>query len=117
MHYWREHPNLHGWMERLYREKGGQDASFNCVKLVPTAEDLGRLEVDVRARNLPRASGLLFGESDGSEVEDGLRFIAKEAMLMLKNRYQGLSVDTCMGTRRVRFMTLVILSGRGEIEK
>jgi len=117
LHYWREHPNLHGWMERLYREKGGRDASFNCVKLVLTAEDLGRLEVDVRARNLPRASGLLFGESDGSEVEDGLRFIAKEAMLMLKNRYQGLSVDTCMGTRRVRFMTLVILSGRGEIEK
>jgi hypothetical protein len=27
-HYWRKHPDLHGWMERLYREKGGIDRSF-----------------------------------------------------------------------------------------
>ena len=25
LHYWRKHPNLQGWMENLYREKGGQD--------------------------------------------------------------------------------------------
>lgn len=25
LHYWRKHPNLHGWMEQLYREKGGTD--------------------------------------------------------------------------------------------
>lgn len=77
LHYWRKHPNLHGWMEHLYREKGGQDASFNCVNLVLTTEDLDRLEADIRARNLPRTSGFFFGESDGSEVEDDLRFIAK----------------------------------------
>ena len=23
LHYWRKHPDLHGWMEKLYREKGG----------------------------------------------------------------------------------------------
>jgi hypothetical protein len=82
LHYWRKHPNLHGWMERLYREKGGQDASFNCVNLLLTADDLNRLEADIRAGNLPPTSGFFFGESDGSEVEDDLRFIAKarEAM-------------------------------------
>ncbi len=77
LHYWRKHPNLHGWMERLYREKGGQDASFNCVNLLLTAEDLDRLEADIRSRSLPPTSGFFFGESDGSEVEDDLRFIAK----------------------------------------
>lgn len=77
LHYWRKHPNLHGWMERLYRAKGGQDATFNCVNLVLTPEDLDRLEADIRAGNLPRTSGFFFGESDGSEVEDDLRFIAK----------------------------------------
>ena len=29
IHYWRKHPNLHGWMEDLYRAKGGA-AEFNC---------------------------------------------------------------------------------------
>lgn len=29
IHYWRKHPNLHGWMERLYRTKGGQK-DFNA---------------------------------------------------------------------------------------
>ena len=27
--YWRKHPDLHGWMENLYREKGGREKSFN----------------------------------------------------------------------------------------
>ncbi|MBA4173813.1 MAG: phosphoglycerate kinase, partial [Hyphomicrobium sp.] len=43
---------------------------------------LDRLEADIRVGNLPPTSGFFFGESDGSEVEDDLRFIAKarEAM-------------------------------------
>jgi hypothetical protein len=69
-------------MERLYREKGGEGAAFNCVNLLLTAEDLNQLEADIRIGNLPRTSGFFFGESDGSEVEDDLRFIAnaREAM-------------------------------------
>jgi hypothetical protein len=77
LHYWRKQPNLHGWMERLYREKGGQDASFNCVNLLLTTDDLDRLEADIRAENLPPTSGFFFGASDGTEVEDDLRFIAQ----------------------------------------
>ena len=23
LHYWRKHPNLHGWMQQLYEAKGG----------------------------------------------------------------------------------------------
>src|ERR1700742_4040250 len=75
LHYWRKHPDLHGWMERLYREKGGADEQFNCNTLVLTAQDIDRLERDIRARRLPPTSGFFFGESDGSEQADDLQFI------------------------------------------
>jgi hypothetical protein len=77
IHYWRKHPNLHGWMERLYREKGGSDESFNCANVQLTREDLDRLEADIRARALPATDGPFFGESDGSETGDDLQFVAK----------------------------------------
>ncbi|MET4103960.1 hypothetical protein ABIE58_003408 [Roseovarius sp. MBR-78] len=75
-HYWRKHPNLHGWMERLYFEKGGQDEMFNCATVKLTADDLDRLETVVKAGNLPHTEGFFFGASDGSETEDDLAFIA-----------------------------------------
>ncbi|ODR91767.1 hypothetical protein A8M32_08600 [Sinorhizobium alkalisoli] len=31
LHYWRKHPNLHGWMERLYREEGGTQISIASI--------------------------------------------------------------------------------------
>src|SRR5688572_30017930 len=40
LHYWRKHPDLHGWMARLYREKGGIGPDFNCNTLVLTLDDL-----------------------------------------------------------------------------
>lgn len=73
--YWRKHPNLHGWMEELYRAKGGTDV-FNCTTVALTSEDLDELEAAIRNGNLPDTSGFFFGESDGSEVEDDLSFIA-----------------------------------------
>lgn len=77
IHYWRKHPNLHGWMERLYREKGGADPQFNCANLLLTREDIDRLEADIAAGNLPQTSGFFFGESDGSERDDDRQFIGK----------------------------------------
>jgi hypothetical protein len=77
LHYWRKHPNLHGWMERLYRQKGGDSPDFNGDTVALTAEDLDRLEDAVRLRLLPETTGFFFGESDGSECDDDLVFIAK----------------------------------------
>lgn len=77
LHYWRKHPNLHGWMENLYREKGGQAPDFNVVPLQLTREDLDRLEADIRGCRLPQTDGFFFGRSDGTEVEEDLQFIAK----------------------------------------
>jgi hypothetical protein len=31
MHYWRKHPDLHGWMEKLCRAKGGKFDDFNLA--------------------------------------------------------------------------------------
>lgn len=76
LHYWRKHPNLHGWMEALYRARGGTE-SFNCVPLKLTADDLDRLEAAICGSDLPATEGFFFGVSDGSETEDDLDFIAK----------------------------------------
>ena len=77
LHYWRKHPDLHGWMENLYYEKGGTEHPFNCTTLALTSEDLDRLEADIKAGELPETAGFFFGESDGSEAEGDLAFIAK----------------------------------------
>lgn len=77
LHYWRKHPNLHGWMERLYRRKGGGADQFNCTTVALDGHDLDRLEADLRANGLPDTTGFFFGESDGSEVEGDLAFVAR----------------------------------------
>ena len=61
--YWRKHHDLHGWMENLYREKGGTKESFNCVKVRLTKEDLERLASDVVANRLPQTTGFFFGDN------------------------------------------------------
>jgi len=77
LHYWRKHPNLHGWMESLYYEKGGEADSFNCVPVVLDDEDLDVLEEDIKSGNLPQTSGFFFGQTDGDEVDGDLEFVAK----------------------------------------
>ena len=73
--YWRKHPNLHGWMERLYYKKGGRSEDFNCVNLVLTADDIEQLEKDVNADALPQTGGFFFGESIPEDKENDLEFI------------------------------------------
>lgn len=73
--YWRKHPDLHGWMEDLYRAKGGA-ALFNCEPVVLTSCDLDDLEDAILNGVLPSTRGFFFGESDGTETQDDLRFIA-----------------------------------------
>lgn len=82
VHYWRKHPNLHGWMERLYREKGGTAEEFNCVNVMLNSDDLDRLEADINAGTLPDTSGFFFGQTDGTETQDDLAFIARARHFM-----------------------------------
>jgi hypothetical protein len=81
MAYWRKHPNLQGWMERLWLEKNpgatdNPDYVFNGVELELTWDDLDRLEADVKAGNLPKTKGFFFGDaSDDFYMKDDLNFI------------------------------------------
>jgi hypothetical protein len=78
--YWRKHPNLHGWMETLWRNKRdhnpSDDPMFNGIELELTWEDLDALEQDINSGQLPNTRGFFFGEnSDDYYREQDLAFI------------------------------------------
>lgn len=78
IHYWRKHPDLHRFMEKLYREKGGQQADFNCTPVELTEEDLFALEVHIKTTGLePNQGGFFFGASSRDDEQDAedLQFI------------------------------------------
>jgi|TARA_R110002020_G_scaffold3005_4_gene13876 hypothetical protein len=84
--YWRKHPNLQGWMEELWHEKGG-DVEFNCVDLELTLEDLDKLESSLDDEALPETAGFFFGaNSDDHYAEQDREFI-REARAAIKQGY------------------------------
>lgn len=84
--YWRKHPNLQGWMEKLYQDKGGKDV-FNCKFVRLSLEDLELLRDDVAKGYLPKTSGFFFGEdADKYYREDDLKFI-DEAIRSIEDGY------------------------------
>jgi hypothetical protein len=83
--YWRKHPDLHGWMEALYRERGG-DKQFNCIPLCLTLDDIKRLEVAVKTYDLPETDGFFFGESLLEHRKLDLAFI-RDARKAIKQGY------------------------------
>ena len=84
--YWRKHHDLHGWMERLYREKGGTAESFNCIKVRLTKEDLERLAADIMANKLPETTGFFFGNNppDADSMEQDMQFVGKALAAILQ---------------------------------
>lgn len=75
-HYWRKHPNLHGWMAKLYKQKGGS-GDFNLDPVLVDLTDLDLLEAAIRKETLPHTDGFFFGETNGDETDDDLAFIAE----------------------------------------
>lgn len=74
--YWRKHPYLQGWMEKLYYEKGGKGEEFNCVNVRLDEDDLNRLKEDVLSGSLPETTGFFFGSDSSDDYrEQDLRFI------------------------------------------
>ena len=87
--YWRKHPNLHGWMARLWLAREGNELreldNFNGIELELDADDLELLEYVVKARELPGTSGFFFGnDADDYYYNDDLKFIqmARAEMFM-----------------------------------
>ena len=84
--YWRKHPNLHGWMERLWEAKGrpgiidtsDKDIMFNGVEVELTWNDLDQLEEDITNGRLPHTTGFFFGSnSDDYYQSQDLEFVRK----------------------------------------
>ena len=79
--YRRKHPNLHGWMEQLWIEKGRPRQSvgwpiFNGIELELTWDDLDNLERAIRHGQLPDTEGFFFGKpSDNHYYEQDLEFV------------------------------------------
>ena len=87
---WRKHNRLHGWMEELYRDKGGDETgnSFNCVEVELTESDIEQLEAHVTDKVLPETEGFFFGGDSYEEYEE----YHKQADLdFIKEAYEALS--------------------------
>lgn len=76
--YWRKHPNLQGWMEQLWIEKGkpnsydGNPDMFNGVELELSWEDIDRLEKDINQGNVAELNtrGFFFGDPSDDHYKD-----------------------------------------------
>ena len=84
--YWRKHPNLQGWMEELYHEKGGEE-EFNCVDVELTLEDLDALEQSLDESALPETVGFFFGENSDDHYAEQDREFIREARAAIKQGY------------------------------
>lgn len=76
IYYWRKVPNLQGWMENLYRNKGGEEV-FNCEYVRLDADDLENLRQDVINGELPETTGFFFGRHYEEDMPTILEFVDK----------------------------------------
>ena len=75
--YWRKFNHLHGWMEQLYRKKGGSQDTFNCTQVRLMPEDIDQLEQDMQNNQLHPMGGFFFGDDKlyPEDVESLQQFI------------------------------------------
>jgi len=83
---WRKHPNLQGWMESLWREKGGE-GEFNCVDVVITLQDLDALEATLDEEALPETAGFFFGGNADDHYAEADREFIVQARAAIKQGY------------------------------
>ena len=84
---WRKHPNLQGWMENLWYEKGGE-GQFNCVELELTLEDLDALEATLDEEALPETAGFFFGGNADDHYAEADREFIVQARAAIKQGYK-----------------------------
>ena len=83
---WRKHPSLQGWMEELWREKGGE-GEFNCVDLELTLEDLDSMEETLDENALPETAGFFFGANADEHYAETDREFIVQARAAIKQGY------------------------------
>lgn len=75
--YWRKFNALHGWMENLYKDRGGPKESFNCAPIRLHLEDLDQLQRDIGENKLQPTNGFFFGEQTiyPEDIASAMKFI------------------------------------------
>ena len=87
--YWRKHPNLQGFMQRLWEQRGCPghenvlDASFNGVELELTWQDIDDLERTILNRELPETRGFFYGDNSDEHYRDHDLAFCREARAAL----------------------------------
>ena len=87
--YWRKHNRLQGFMEAIWRSKGGQ-GEFNVIELELTEAEIDLLEFAVINRELPKTHGFFFGADSYQPYQheaNDLTFI-KKAKACLADGYK-----------------------------
>lgn len=76
--YWRKFNALHNYMEKLYRERGGEE-DFNCVPVQLYKEDLLKLQRTILDNELKPTGGFFFGPQEiyPKDEESTLIFISR----------------------------------------
>jgi hypothetical protein len=75
--YWRKHNALHGWMEDLYKAKGGKE-SFNYVPVRLSVENLLELKECIQNCSLTPRAGFFWGaqsEYDTYTADRDMQFV------------------------------------------
>lgn len=83
---WRKHPALEGYMERLYRSKGGKQDIFNCCSVRITLDDLDDLEIHVVDQTLPYTKGFFFGSDQPEDRHQDFTFIQDARRLLQEGK-------------------------------
>lgn len=88
--YWRKHPNLQGYMEKLAEHKQVEYDVFNGVEIELTWDDIDQLEKDIMSGQMSElgTTGFFFGDpSDEYYREQDLEFCTNaKAELFLKRK-------------------------------
>jgi hypothetical protein len=85
--YWRKHPNLHGYIVKMFA--GGQD---ECQDIPLDEDALQKLLCAVKDKALPHTEGFFFGASDGSEQDEDVKILTG-ALEWLRARPKGEARD------------------------
>jgi hypothetical protein len=86
--YWRKHPNLQGYMERLWRSRLSLDspyhqANFNGIEIELCWADIEQLEQVILNRELPATQGFFFGDNSDEHYRDRDLEFCREARAAL----------------------------------
>jgi hypothetical protein len=85
--YWRKHPNLHGFIENIWRDRGApSDDVFNCKPIRLHILDIRQIEHAVENELLPVTEGFFFGQSTSEQKSEDLEFCALAKIEIEKGR-------------------------------